>query len=130
MNDERRCTREEIDEGAAALLEAQRQRWRDEREARGPMEHDDPFNGIDAEDYIRRLTGREAVRGFVQCPFHGDGEERTPSLHVTGIFWHCHGVQARRHDLRLRAALWGIEPRREGFREIQFRLAESLRKVA
>jgi hypothetical protein len=130
MNDQRRCTRAEIDEGAAALLEVQRQRWRDEREARGSMEHDDPFNGIDAEVYIRRLTGREAVRGFVQCPFHGDGEERTSSLHVTGIFWHCQACKLGGTIYDFAGQLWGIQPRREGFRELQFRLAESLRKVA
>jgi hypothetical protein len=124
------CAREAIDTAAGVLLEAQRQRWRDEREARGPMEPDDPFNGIDAEVYIRRLTGREAVRGFVQCPFHGDGEERTPSLHVTGIFWHCQACKLGGTIYDFGGALWGIQPRRDGFRELQFRLAESLRKVA
>jgi hypothetical protein len=55
---------------------------------------------------------------------------RTPSLHVTGIFWHCQACKLGGTIYDFAGQLWGIQPRREGFRELQFRLAESLRKVA
>jgi hypothetical protein len=126
MNDRRTCTREEIEQGAEQLLAMQRQRFQDEREARGSMEPDDPFNGLAAEDYIEALTGREARRGFFRCPFHGDGEERTPSLHVMGVLWHCHGCHEGGTIYDFGARLWGIEPRGEGFKEIRARLLNTL----
>jgi hypothetical protein len=126
MNDTRACTREQIEQGAGVLLAAQRQRFRDQTELRGPMDADDPFNGLQAEDYIRVLTGREATRGFVQCPFHGDGDERTPSLHVTGMLWHCHGCHEGGTIYDFCGRLWGLEPRRDGFKEIRQRLASEL----
>jgi hypothetical protein len=61
-------------------------------------DHDDDLRNIDAADYIWRLAGREANRaGFVQCPFHSGGQERTPSLKVTGPLWACHAC----------APMWG-----------------------
>lgn len=62
------------------------------------VDHGDDLRAIAAVDYIARLTGREANRaGFVQCPFHGGGQERTPSLKVTDTLWACHAC----------APMWG-----------------------
>ena len=52
---------------------------------------DDPLLQIPAEDYVERLTGREVCNGWAQCPFHADGNERTPSLKVNGAMWACFG---------------------------------------
>jgi hypothetical protein len=55
------------------------------------VDTDDELRQVNAVDYIWRLAGREVNRaGFVRCPFHSDGKERTPSLKVTGPLWACH----------------------------------------
>jgi hypothetical protein len=120
------CTRAAMDAGAAGLLAAQRARLRYPDELRATMETDDPFYGVEAEDYVKALTGREAVRGFVQCPFHGDGEERTPSLHVSGVVWHCQACKLGGTIYDFGAALYDIEPRREGFAELKRKLSVEL----
>lgn len=120
------CTREAIEAGAERALVEQRQREQDDREARGAMNPEDPFYDIEAAVYIRLLTGEESVRKFFRCPFHGDGQERTPSLHVNGVFWYCHGCHLGGTIYDFAAHLWDIEPRREGFIEIQQQLAKAL----
>jgi hypothetical protein len=50
---------------------------------------------IPSAEFVPRLTGREVTpAGFVRCPFHKNGEERTPSLHVsaTESRWYCHAT--------------------------------------
>ena len=123
------CAREAIDAAAHWQLLLQRATWEAERERKNAMDIDDPFHTIEAERYFPLLTGREATRGFVQCPFHGGGDERTPSLHLTGIFWHCHSCKRGGTIYDLGAELYGIEPRGDGFRELQRVLAERLLKV-
>lgn len=64
----------------------------------GPTElnvnHADELRRIPAATYVERLAGRAVNRaGFAQCPFHGGGEERTPSLKATGTLWACHACQ-------------------------------------
>jgi hypothetical protein len=55
----------------------------------------DPLRRIPAATYVSKLTGREVVSrpnhhaGWVRCPFHGDGTERTPSLKVEDTIWTC-----------------------------------------
>jgi hypothetical protein len=53
----------------------------------------DLLRSIPSRDYVPALTGRIPNRaGFIQCPFHGSGEERTPSLKVCDDpVWFCHG---------------------------------------
>jgi len=47
-------------------------------------------------DVIEALTGRRPNRqGFVQCPFHGGGAERTPSLKLYGSTWACFACAPR-----------------------------------
>lgn len=124
------CPRAEMDAAADVLLAAQRQRYQDEREARGAMDPDDPFNSIEADVYIRQLYPEiEHRRGFYTCPFHGGGDERTPSLHATGVLWHCHACKLGGSVYDFAAAKWGITPRGEGFKEIRLLLADAFRKV-
>ena len=54
------------------------------------VNHGDSLRDIPAEVYIYQLTGRETDRrGWVQCPFHKGGQERTPSLQVKETVWAC-----------------------------------------
>ena len=57
---------------------------------------DDPLNRLRPTLYIRVLTGREVDRnGFVRCPFHAGGNERTPSLYAYPEGgWKCFGCGA------------------------------------
>lgn len=52
----------------------------------------DPLLSIPADYYIEKLTGREAFGRWMQCPFHKNGQERTPSLKVDGSMWACFGA--------------------------------------
>lgn len=58
---------------------------------------DDALLAIPAETYIEALTGRTPDRrGYVQCPLHAGGEERTPSLRPYGDGgWACFACPPR-----------------------------------
>lgn len=56
-----------------------------------PQAHTDPLRLIPAHHYVSKLTGRTPDRrGWYQCPFHAEGQERTPSLKVDGNIWACY----------------------------------------
>lgn len=57
---------------------------------------DDPLLNIEAQEYAERLTGREVQSGWMQCPFHREGRERTPSFKVDGTKWACFGCEPPR----------------------------------
>lgn len=59
------------------------------RRLRRDVRSDDPLMGISADHYYERLTGRPVTRGNVQCPFHGDGKERNPSMRLYDTTWYC-----------------------------------------
>lgn len=100
----------------------------------------DPLDAIPAAEYVPLLLGRELGRdGKVTCPFHGGGQERTPSLHVYGEErgWACFSCppapwQRGGADhlggriIDLGAMLYGLEPRGRGYHEIRRRLAADL----
>ena len=94
------------------------------------MQPDDPFGSISAERYVAYLTGREHERGFFRCPFHGNGDERTPSLNTNGVLWYCHGRGKGGSIYDFGAELWGIKPRGKGFAEIRTRLGRELLTLA
>lgn len=99
----------------------------------------DPLGAIPASEYVPLLTGRPVVHGKVQCPFHGGGQERTPSLVVYpddrgwACFGSCPAPSGRKQfggDIYvLGAALYGLDMRRD-FKEIQRRLAADLLRGA
>jgi len=63
-----------------------------------PPEHrDDPLLEVPAATYVELLTGRKPDRrGYARCPFHADGQERTPSLRPYGDGgWACFGCPPR-----------------------------------
>jgi hypothetical protein len=47
---------------------------------------------IPTAEYVERLTGEIPVRGYVRCPFHAEGDERTRSLRLDGKRrgWYCY----------------------------------------
>lgn len=88
-------------------------------------------------EYVERLTGRAVGRDQkTTCPFHGGGQERTPSLHAypdPEQGWTCFGCEppAGRDALGgdvfdFAAQLWSIAPRGRGFFELRDRLAAEL----
>jgi hypothetical protein len=53
---------------------------------------------IPSAQFVPLLTGHEVdSAGFVQCPFHKNGQERTPSLHVSAVEsrWYCHATDCQ-----------------------------------
>ncbi len=94
---------------------------------------DDPLLGIPADEYVPVLTGRQVGRDRkVRCPFHKDGQERTPSLHVyTGDGgWFCWPCQAGGDIYTFGGLLYGLEPRGASFHELRRRLTDELLGVA
>lgn len=87
----------------------------------------DALRAIAPAAYVAALTGRDVGRdGKARCPFHGGGDERTPSLHVYAEHWYCYGCQRGGTIIDLGALLYGIEPRGRGFHDIRRRLAQDL----
>jgi hypothetical protein len=80
--------------------------------------------------YVSLLTGREVGHdGKVRCPFHADGQERTPSLHVwedPEHGWFCFGCERGGTIIDFGAELYGIAPHGREFHEIRRRLAADL----
>ena len=88
---------------------------------------EDPLRSIAASEYVPALIGRPLSHGKIQCPFHGQGGERTPSLHAYGDEgWYCFACNEGGSIIDLGAKLYGIEPRGSGFHEIRRRLAADL----
>jgi hypothetical protein len=107
----------------------------DRRAARQPRDvTGDVLLAISPLDYVPALTGRPVGRDHkIRCPFHGGGEERTPSLHVypdPERGWTCFGCGKGGSIIDLGALVYGIEPRGHGFHEIRKRIARDLLAVA
>jgi hypothetical protein len=91
------------------------------------LDDDDPLRRIPAAEYIPALTGREVGRDAkARCPFHGGGEERTPSLHAYGNGFFCFGCERGGSIIDFGALLYGLEPRGASFHDIRRRLAGEL----
>lgn len=84
---------------------------------------------IPAPAYVSFLTGREAdSRGYVQCPFHSGGKERTASLMAyaePSRGWHCFGCGASGDIYAFGARLWNLSTRSD-FKEIKRRLVDGM----
>lgn len=94
------------------------------------------LSAIPPAEYIARLAGRTPDRaGKVRCPFHGAGQERTPSLHAYAnpeqgwtCFGGCEGTAGKRNGgdvFTFAAQLWQLDPR-EDFAALRERLAAEL----
>ena len=96
-------------------------------------DHDDPLRRIPAAVYVPRLTRRPVSNdGWVQCPFHKGGQERTPSLKVEETVWACFGacqplggrqvMGGNIYDLAGLLAGYAIPLRGPDFQDVQARL--------
>ncbi|MGA2927192.1 MAG: bifunctional DNA primase/polymerase [Solirubrobacteraceae bacterium] len=99
---------------------------------------DDPLRAIPASEYVPALTGREVDRhGYVQCPFHNGGRERTPSLRAyedPDRGWRCYATScgAAGDVYSLAARLRGLDrtPGGREFVRLRYELAEQLHVTA
>ena len=74
----------------------------------------DRLREIPADVYVERLIGEPIGRSRkITCPFHGDGQERTPSFHVyrDDRGWYCHGCQSGGDIFTLASLLTGTPDR-------------------
>ncbi len=98
-----------------------------------PLGREDVLGRISPQEYVPALTGRPLGRdGKVRCPFHGDGQERTPSLHVypdPEKGWTCFGCGRGGTIIDLGALRYGIEPRGRGYHDLRRRLATELLRI-
>lgn len=58
---------------------------------------------LDAAPYLRELAKSNTSYLMIQCPYHGGGQERTPSLVVARDrpVWFCHGCKTSGHAFQL-----------------------------
>jgi hypothetical protein len=96
------------------------------RRPRPDVKSDDPLLGISADRYYTVLTGRPVTRGNVQCPFHGDGRERSPSLRLYETTWYCFSCCQGGSIYQFGARLWGMGTRGEDFKRLRERLTDAL----
>jgi len=94
-----------------------------------PGQHDasDPLLGISADDYYAALTGRPVTAGNVQCPFHSEGKERTPSMRLYDTTWFCWGCNAGGSIYQFGSHLWDMGTRGVEFHRLRERLTDALR---
>jgi CHC2-type zinc finger protein/DNA primase RepB-like protein len=91
---------------------------------------DDVLLTISPTEYVAALTGHElGGDSMVRCPFHANGQERTPSLHAwddPADGWFCFGCERGGTIIDFGAELYGIAPRGVGYYDIRRRLAADL----
>lgn len=80
--------------------------------------------------YVRLLTDADVPDrgGHVRCPLPHH-EDRTPSCYVypdAEAGWYCYGCDRGGSLIDFGAALWGIDPRGPGYRDLRRRLAREL----
>lgn len=94
------------------------------------VERADRLLGISAVEYVGALSGREPNgAGFVQCPFHGGGQERTPSLKVwpdPSKGWRCFGCNTGGDIYTFASAYWNIPTQGAAFVQLRDRLQREL----
>lgn len=94
----------------------------------GPDATKDAILAVPSRVYVERLTGRAVYHHMATCPFHGGGQERTPSFHVAGpneTLWHCFGCDEGGDVFTFAARLWGMDVERD-FPTIKTKLKELL----
>lgn len=100
----------------------------DPRRLIGPNGDSDELASVPVETYYSVLTGREPLQGNSQCPWHGDGNERNPSLRLysqTNTFY-CFACDYGGGIYEFGAKVWGLGTRGDEFKELRRRLCEAL----
>ncbi|MHB1539278.1 MAG: CHC2 zinc finger domain-containing protein [Solirubrobacteraceae bacterium] len=91
--------------------------------------NDDALLAFPASEYVPALTGRTVgCDGKARCPFHGEGHERTPSLHCYAqpdAGWFCFGCDRGGDIYTFAATLYGLDARGD-FPALRRRLAAEL----
>jgi CHC2 zinc finger len=86
----------------------------------------DPLKKIAPRTYVEALTGETVpATGWLSCPLP-DHDDRTPSFQVLDTHWRCFGCNRGGGVIELGAALYGLEPRGQGYKEIRRRLLVDL----
>ena len=87
---------------------------------------DEQLRQIPSTEYVPRLSSQElTVEGKIRCPFHDNGQERTPSLQVYPPFeWACFGCQHGGSIYDFASHLFAIPTKGPRFRELRGRLAD------
>jgi CHC2 zinc finger len=87
---------------------------------------DDPLKQIAPRVCVEALTGETVPdNGMLSCPL-ADHEDRTPSFQVLNSHWRCFGCNRGGGIIDLAAALYGIEPRGQGYWQLRDRILERL----
>jgi hypothetical protein len=87
---------------------------------------DDPLKQVEPRVYVEALTGDVVPpNGWLSCPLP-DHEDQTPSFQVLSSHWRCFGCCRGGGIIDLGAALYGIEPRGEGYWRLRDRIFEAL----
>jgi hypothetical protein len=96
--------------------------------------NEDVLVTIKPAEYVEALTGLHVpASGMIRCPFHGDGQERTPSCKVysdPGRGFYCFSCGRGGAIYDFASALWGLGTRGEEFVELRRRLARELLRAA
>jgi len=91
---------------------------------------DDSLLNIAPPTYVEALTGIEVPRnGMIRCPFHADGQERTPSCKVyddTDRGWYCFACARGGTIYDFAGEMWGYHTRGRAFVELRRRINETL----
>ncbi|MFY9488857.1 MAG: DNA-primase RepB domain-containing protein [Solirubrobacterales bacterium] len=94
-----------------------------------PLDRDDALATIPATVYAPVLTGRDLdAGGYMVCPWHAGGSERTPSLKCwkdASDGWNCFAGCGGGDIYTFAAKLWNLDSRRD-FRQIKSYLLEAL----
>jgi RepB DNA-primase from phage plasmid/CHC2 zinc finger len=100
------------------------------RRATRTRDDGDPLRSVGTDEYVRRLTGLEPnARHKIRCPFHGNGAERTPSLHLyDNATWTCFACKKGGDIYNFAAWLWLGQRNASGagFRQLQARLLREM----
>ncbi len=87
---------------------------------------DDPLKQIEPRVYVEALAGETVpASGWISCPLP-DHEDHTPSFQVLDSHWRCFGCNRGGGIIDLAAALYGIEPRGQGYWQIRDKILEAL----
>lgn len=79
---------------------------------------------IPATEWAQALLGvQPGADGKIACPFHGGGQERTPSLQLySDGHWFCYGCRQGGSVIDFAGRIWNLEPRGQSFNELRDRL--------
>lgn len=110
--------------GAVVMRLPDPESQRPTRAPRPSVAADDPLTGISADRYYATLTGRDITHGNVQCPFHGDGNERNPSMRLYDTTYYCFGCDQGGSIYEFAGRLWGnlLPLRGDNFKAVRDRL--------